>query len=110
VGLYSVMAYWVTQRRYEFAVRMALGARPGDIWRLVAREASLTIGVGLALGLVVAATAAPRLADLLYRTSPREGVVYAAVAGLLALAAFIATIVPTRRSTQISSGAALRTE
>ena len=110
VGLYSVMAYWVSQRRYEFGVRVALGARRSDIWRLVAGEASRTIGIGLVLGLVIAAATAPLVADLLYGTSPRDGFVYACVTCLLALAAFIATIVPTRRSTQVSAASALRAE
>jgi hypothetical protein len=110
IGLYSVMAYWVTQRRFEFGVRMALGARRGDIWRLVAGEAGRTIGIGLSLGLAVAALAAPRAADLLYRTSPRDGAVYAGVAAILALAALLATILPTHRSTQVDSATALRAE
>jgi predicted permease len=110
IGLYSVMAYWVTQRRHEFGVRMALGARRGDIWRLVAAEAARTIGVGLLLGLAVAALAAPRVADLLYRTSPRDGTVYGVVASLLTLAALLATVIPTHRSTQVNSATALRAE
>ena len=100
IGLYSVMAYRVSQRTYEFGVRMALGAQGRDIQRAVTREAARTTGVGLGLGVVTAWLAAPRLGDLLFETSAHDVRVYVVAVGALCIAAAAATVVPTRRSTR----------
>jgi putative ABC transport system permease protein len=110
VGLYSVMGYWVSQRTYEFGVRMALGAQRRDVQRAVWREASRTIGVGLALGVLFSAIAAPRIANLLYRTSAHDVGAYAIALAALGMAAVTATIIPTRRSTRVNLVSALRSD
>ncbi len=110
VGLYSVMAYWVSQRSHEIGVRMALGAQRSDVVRLVALQSSRAVVAGLLLGVAGAFVASRWIADLLYETSPHEPVVYGAAALVLALAAIVASIVPVRRSTAVDPAQTIRTE
>jgi putative ABC transport system permease protein len=110
VGLYSVMAYWVSQRTHEIGVRMALGARRSDVVRLVAIQSSRPIIAGLILGGVIAFVASRWIMDMLYETSPHDPAVYGAAALVLALAAMVASIVPARRSSSVDPAQAIRTE
>lgn len=110
VGLYSVMAYWVSQRTQEIGVRMALGARRADIVRLVARQTSLAVALGLFIGGVAAAVASPWIAELLYETSPRDPLVYATAAVVLAIASLLASVVPAVRSAAVDPSLALRSD
>jgi putative ABC transport system permease protein len=110
VGLYSVMAYLVSQRTHEIGVRMALGARRLDVVRLVASQALQPIALGMIIGAVCAVWASRWIAPLLYDTSPRDPAVYAAAAIVLGLAALAAGIVPARRSTAVDPVTALRAE
>lgn len=110
LGLYSVMAYLVSQRMQEIGVRMALGARRGDIMRLVAWQTSRAVLVGLVLGGLAAAWASRWLGDLLYETSARDPLVYGASAGALVLAAAVASALPARRSAAIDPALALRAD
>lgn len=89
---------------------MALGAQRRDVQRAVWREAARTVGAGLAFGVVFSALAAPRIADLLYRTSVHDVGAYAAAVAALAVAAAAATIIPTRRSTRVNLAGALRSD
>ena len=110
VGLYGVIAYLVTQRRREIAVRMAVGARVADIRRLVLTEAAglalggATVGAGAAIALT------HQLRALLFETSPLQPAVFAAVAVLLATTCLLASWLPTRRATRIDPMASLRVE
>ena len=110
VGLYSVMAYWVSQRTQEIGVRMALGAQRADVVRLVAAQSSRAIVAGLVVGGVASLIAAPLIGDLLYETSPRDPAVYGAAAVALALAAVVASVVPARRSAAVDPAQAIRME
>jgi putative ABC transport system permease protein len=110
VGLYSVMAYWVSQRTQEIGVRMALGAQRGDVVRLVAGQSSRAVIAGVLLGGVASLVASRWVADMLYETSPRDPIVYGAAALVLALAAVVASVVPARRSTAVDPAQAMRTE
>jgi ABC-type antimicrobial peptide transport system permease subunit len=110
VGLYSVLAYWVSQRTQEIGVRMALGARQTDIVGLIARQTSLAVGLGLLFGGVFAVLASRWIADLLYETSPRDPMVYATAAFVLALAALLAGVIPAMRSASVDPALALRTD
>jgi len=110
VGLYSVMAYWVSQRTHEIGVRMALGARQTDVVRLVGAQASRPILIGLAFGVVAALVATRWITDLLYETSPRDPFVFIVAAVVLAGAAILASIVPARRSASVDPATALRSE
>jgi putative ABC transport system permease protein len=110
VGLYSVMAYWVSQRTQEIGVRMALGASRSDVVRLVAVQSSRAVVAGLIVGGIAAYLASRWIADMLYETSPHDPVVYSAAALVLALAAAVASIVPARRSTAVDPSQAIRAE
>ena len=110
VGLYSVMAYWVTQRTQEIGVRLALGATNTDIVRLVAWQTSRAVLLGLVIGGLVAAVATRWIVELLYDTSPRDPTVYAGAAVVLALAALLASVVPAVRSASVDPALALRSE
>ena len=107
-GLYSVMAYSVTQRTREIGIRMALGARPGDVLLLVMRQSLGVTVVGLLAGFV-AALAVTRLArSLLVNISATDPLVFAAATLFLALVAAIAGYIPAKRATRIDPNAALR--
>ena len=110
VGLYSVMAYLVSQRTHEIGVRMALGARRLDVVRLVASQALQPILLGMIAGAACAAWASRWIEPLLYDTSPRDPTVYAAAAIVLGLAAIAAGIVPARRGAAVDPVTALRAE
>ena len=108
IGLWSSVAYAVSQRTQEFAIRMTLGAHRASLIRLMLkdglRDALMTIGAGL----VVAAVASRYLTDLLYGVSPRDPMVFAAVAaGILSVAA-LASLMPAWRVSRIDPAAALR--
>jgi ABC-type antimicrobial peptide transport system permease subunit len=110
VGLYSVLAYWVSQRTHEIGVRMALGAQRLDVLRMVALQSTRAIGLGIVIGAALAAFGARWVADILYETSPHDIGVYGIAALVLAVASLIAAVVPTHRSTRIDPAAAIRTE
>jgi predicted permease len=110
VGLYSVMAYWVAQRRHEIGVRMALGAQRADVVRLVALQSSRAVVAGLAVGGIVALVASRWITGMLYDTSARDPLVYGGAALALAVAAVVASIVPARRSTAVDPAQAIRAE
>ena len=110
IGLYGVIAYMVTRRRREIAVRMAVGAQVGDIRRLVLKEAGGLALAGAALGAGAAAALTRQLQALLFETSPFEPPVFAAVAALLVAICLFASWLPARRATHIDPMSALRVE
>lgn len=110
VGLYGVIAYLVTRRRREIAVRMAVGARVADIHLLVLTEAiGLALG-GAALGAGAAIALTRQLRALLFETSPLQPEVFAAVAALIAATCLLASWLPARRAARIDPMASLRVE
>lgn len=110
VGVYGVMAYAVSQRTHEIGVRMAVGARAGDVVRLILREGVAMVGIGVLVG-VALALALGRLVDaLLYGVTPRDpGTIAAAAAVLLATAA-VASMVPAFRAARVDPFTTLREE
>jgi putative ABC transport system permease protein len=110
IGIYGVVAYAVDQRRGEIGIRMALGARAGDVRRLILREGARLYGLGLVLGLLGAWLLTHLLVSLLYGVTPHDPLTMAAVAALLALVATLACLVPAQRATRVDPMVALRTE
>ncbi len=110
VGVYSVMAYAVTQRTGEIGVRMALGASPRSILALVLRSGAGQVGAGLVLGLVGALAASRLLQQALYQVNPFDPLVFSAVAAFFALVATVACLIPATRATRINPLDALRAE
>ena len=109
-GLYGVLSFAVEQRRREMGIRMALGARPGQIVGLIARHGSLPVALGLFVGLTVAAAFAKVLASSLYGVRPHEIAVYAAVACLTASIATAAILIPAGRASSLDPCVTLREE
>jgi putative ABC transport system permease protein len=109
-GVYGVMAYMVSQRSNEIGLRMALGASPADVWRLVLRQGMLLTGAGLALGLAGAVAATRLLTSVLFEVKPSDPMTYAAVAALLAAVALAASYIPAHRASKVDPLVALRQE
>jgi putative ABC transport system permease protein len=110
VGVYSVLAYGVAERRQEIAVRLALGARPSHVSGLVLREGLFAVGVGLVVGLTAAALVSRFLGGLLHEVKPADPATYAAVALGLSAIAVLAGLVPALRATRTDPAIALRSE
>ena len=111
IGLYGVASYSVAQRTREIGVRMALGAQPSSVLRLVLGHGLLLVGFGLALGLLLAAALTGVVPEgLLPNVSARDPWTFAGTSLLLAIVAAIASYIPARRATRIDPLVALRTE
>jgi predicted permease len=108
IGIYGLLAYLVGQRSREVGVRMALGARPGDILRMFLGKGVKLAGVGIVAGLVVAASTASLMASLLYGVRPHDPAVFLLVPLLLLAVAAVASYLPARRATKVDLIAALR--
>ena len=108
VGMVGVFAYAVRQRRREIGIRMALGARPAGVVRLVLAGHSRAVLAGRGIGMVGAIAASNVLRSRLHGLSPFDPIAYLGVAGLLAVAALAASYVPARRATRINPIEALR--
>jgi predicted permease len=110
VGLYGVRSYLVTQRTREFGVRMAIGATPADVLRLVMREAVGTTAAGLAIGLGLGMLLGWGMSAVIYQVSPFDPVTLGGAAATLAVASLVASLVPARRAAGVMPMAALRND
>ncbi len=110
IGIYSVMAYTVTQRTSEIGVRMALGAGPRDVLRMVVGEGMKLVSVGLIIGLIGALAVSRIVTAVLYGTTPTDPLVYAGVIFVIGFVALLANLIPAFRATRIDPMVALRTD
>jgi predicted permease len=110
VGLYSVLAYAVTQRTSEIGIRMALGAGKGQVINLILSQGMRLVAIGLVIGLGVAAAGSRLLTSLLYQIEPLNPLVFGGVTVLFALVAVVACLVPSLRASRIDPLVALRSE
>jgi predicted permease len=110
IGLYGIKAYSVARRTREIGIRMALGAEPGAVLRMILREGSIMLSCGVALGLLLAMATGKILSGILYGVGALDPIAFATAPLILAAAVLIATWIPARRATRVNPIVALRTE
>jgi predicted permease len=108
VGLYGVLAFSVSRRSREIGIRMALGARPRSVLALVVRQGMTLVGVGIALGLLVALAMTRLLAGVLYGVGATDLVSFVGAAAVLVAVAAAANLIPARRASRVDPMIALR--
>ena len=109
IGLYATFAYVVSERRREMAIRLAVGARPGGVLRMVLREAAVLAMTGAAAGCVAAIGAGRLVVSLLYGTKPSDPLVLGAAAMGMVVVALLATLLPARAASRSDPSVLLRT-
>ncbi len=110
VGIYGLLAYMVSQRSQEIGIRMALGARPANIRKMVLRQGLVLAGIGVVVGMLLAAIAAPTISSLLYGVRALDPVVFLTVPLFLLAMALLASYIPAHRATRVDPMIALRHE
>jgi ABC-type antimicrobial peptide transport system permease subunit len=108
IGLYGVLAYAVGQRTREIGIRLALGARRGEVLRMVMAQAGRLAVVGVGIGLAAAVLASRVLRSQLFEIAPTDTITYVAVAVVLFAVSLVASWIPARRAARIDPLAALR--
>jgi putative ABC transport system permease protein len=110
IGIYAVMAFNVTQRTHEFGIRLALGAHPREVLKLVCGSALSLAGLGIVIGMIAALGAARTLSSLLVGVSPNDPLTFGGTAVVLAAVALAACYLPARRAMRVDPMVALRYE
>jgi hypothetical protein len=109
-GVYGIMAYAVSRRTREIGIRVALGAAPFEVLRVVLTRSALLLAVGIAIGFAMAFAAGQFFAQILYGISAHDPLTYLCAIALMSLVAFVACWVPARRAIRLDPLLALRTE
>jgi ABC-type antimicrobial peptide transport system permease subunit len=110
IGIYGVMAYSVNQRTQEIGIRMALGARAADVWKMVLRQGVIITAIGILLGLLGAFELSQVVASLLSGVSPTDPLTFVLVSLVLAAVAMAASFIPARRATKVDPVIAIKTQ
>ena len=110
IGIYGVMAYTVAQRTREIGVRMALGADPVSVKRLVVWQGMQPALIGVAIGMITAFAASRYIASMLYGVSALDPITFVLVPLFLATIALLATYLPARRATHVAPTVALQSD
>jgi len=110
IGLYGVMIYSVRRRTREIGIRMALGAQPRKVLRMLLRQGLILTGVGIAIGLVLALLLGRFTATVLYGTSGTDLLTFVVVSAVLVATAAVAISIPAMRAAQVEPTVALRYE
>jgi ABC-type antimicrobial peptide transport system permease subunit len=110
IGVYGVLAYLVSQRTQEIGLRLAIGAAPGDVVRLILREGVMLASIGLAAGVAGALAAGRALTTMLFGVTATDPITFGVVSLALAAAAAVASYLPARRAARVDPMQALRAE
>jgi ABC-type antimicrobial peptide transport system permease subunit len=110
VGLYAVMSFSVVRRTREVGIRMALGAQARNVVSLIFGQGFVQLMVGMTIGLAFAFGISQLLKVVLFQVQPRDPVIFAGVAGVLAMVGVLACLIPARRATQVDPLVALRSD
>jgi ABC-type antimicrobial peptide transport system permease subunit len=108
VGIYGLLAYMVGQRAHEIGVRMALGAMPATIGKMIVSRGVGLTGIGVGIGLLLSGILAPLISSLLYGVRPLDPEVFLAVSLILMVVALLASVIPARRAASVNPIVALR--
>jgi putative ABC transport system permease protein len=110
IGIFGVLAFSVSRRTHEIGVRLALGAHPRDVLRLIVGQGMQLVVIGIVLGIGAALALTRLMASLLYNVSATDPLIFAAVSGLLMSVALLACYLPARRATRVDPLQVLRSE